>query len=434
MGPWPRGPAQERRCGSRRGGGSGGPGPACRAAHAGRGGRRGCVAPAASCVRVGGPPGVRAHALVPGARQGGVWGRRRGAPEPERVLSGLSSRQAHRGASGVRRVRPRGYADTGECTPSRCRPGIAGELATPLQARWHSALRPQAIRDRPHSLVVLENPWQAHPDVRSLLAQVLQRGVLTDSQGRTADFSHCVIAVLCQPRPPRQWASAGLDQARGASAGTASVARVPGPSQAPGRPAGIGAAPVAADPASGFRLAEDGTLEIPGLASQGAGHSETPPIHAPIGADVFAPWDAPGSAAGREGGVTAGVATPPAWGEEGDSLPLDADAPAVADAEVAPGVAAAAGPAPWQVSEAVPEEFACGALDAVILMRDLTESDIRIISECCRRQACGAVTPWHACRHSTQHLTSFVLCSGEGGGGDAGCRAARIGSLHLFVG
>ena len=51
------------------------------------------------------------------------------------------------------------------------------------------------IRRTPYAVLLLDEIEKAHPDVFHLLLQVLEDGVLTDSQGRRADFRHTVIIL-----------------------------------------------------------------------------------------------------------------------------------------------------------------------------------------------------------------------------------------------
>ncbi|KAF6002276.1 Heat shock protein [Cyanidiococcus yangmingshanensis] len=53
----------------------------------------------------------------------------------------------------------------------------------------------EAVRRRPYSVVLLDEIEKAHPDVFNVLLQVLDDGRLTDSQGRTVNFSNCVIIM-----------------------------------------------------------------------------------------------------------------------------------------------------------------------------------------------------------------------------------------------
>ena len=53
----------------------------------------------------------------------------------------------------------------------------------------------EAVRRNPHSLILLDEVEKAHPDVFNILLQVLDDGRLTDSQGRTVDFSNALLIM-----------------------------------------------------------------------------------------------------------------------------------------------------------------------------------------------------------------------------------------------
>ena len=53
----------------------------------------------------------------------------------------------------------------------------------------------EPIRRRPYSVVLLDEIEKAHPDVFNILLQVLEDGRLTDSQGRTVNFSNTIIIM-----------------------------------------------------------------------------------------------------------------------------------------------------------------------------------------------------------------------------------------------
>ncbi|MFJ8046975.1 ATP-dependent Clp protease ATP-binding subunit [Streptomyces luteogriseus] len=53
----------------------------------------------------------------------------------------------------------------------------------------------EVVRRHPYSLLLLDEVEKAHPDVFNVLLQVLDDGRLTDSQGRTVDFSNTVIVM-----------------------------------------------------------------------------------------------------------------------------------------------------------------------------------------------------------------------------------------------
>lgn len=53
----------------------------------------------------------------------------------------------------------------------------------------------EKIRRKPYSVILLDEIEKAHPDVFNILLQVLDDGVLTDSQGRHVDFKNTVIIM-----------------------------------------------------------------------------------------------------------------------------------------------------------------------------------------------------------------------------------------------
>ncbi|MBQ5927483.1 MAG: AAA family ATPase, partial [Clostridia bacterium] len=53
----------------------------------------------------------------------------------------------------------------------------------------------EKIRRKPYSVVLFDEIEKAHPDIFNALLQVLDDGILTDSQGRHIDFSNTVIIM-----------------------------------------------------------------------------------------------------------------------------------------------------------------------------------------------------------------------------------------------
>lgn len=53
----------------------------------------------------------------------------------------------------------------------------------------------EKVRRKPYSVVLFDEIEKAHPDVFNMLLQILDDGVLTDSQGRKVDFKNCVIIM-----------------------------------------------------------------------------------------------------------------------------------------------------------------------------------------------------------------------------------------------
>lgn len=53
----------------------------------------------------------------------------------------------------------------------------------------------EKIRRKPYSVVLFDEIEKAHPDVFNMLLQILDDGILTDSQGRKVDFKNCIIIM-----------------------------------------------------------------------------------------------------------------------------------------------------------------------------------------------------------------------------------------------
>ncbi|MFF9349386.1 ATP-dependent Clp protease ATP-binding subunit [Streptomyces sp. NPDC014734] len=53
----------------------------------------------------------------------------------------------------------------------------------------------EKVRRHPYSVVLFDEVEKAHPDVFNTLLQILDDGRLTDAQGRTVDFRHCVVIM-----------------------------------------------------------------------------------------------------------------------------------------------------------------------------------------------------------------------------------------------
>ncbi|MGI5899771.1 MAG: ATP-dependent Clp protease ATP-binding subunit [Christensenellales bacterium] len=51
------------------------------------------------------------------------------------------------------------------------------------------------VRQKPYSIILLDEIEKAHPDVFNILLQILDDGRLTDSKGRTVDFRNCVMVM-----------------------------------------------------------------------------------------------------------------------------------------------------------------------------------------------------------------------------------------------
>ena len=53
----------------------------------------------------------------------------------------------------------------------------------------------EKIRRKPYSVVLFDEIEKAHPDIMNVLLQILEDGILTDSQGRRVSFKNCVIIM-----------------------------------------------------------------------------------------------------------------------------------------------------------------------------------------------------------------------------------------------
>lgn len=53
----------------------------------------------------------------------------------------------------------------------------------------------EAVSKTPHAVVLLDEIEKAHPDVFNLLLQIMDHGILTDTNGRQADFHHVILVM-----------------------------------------------------------------------------------------------------------------------------------------------------------------------------------------------------------------------------------------------
>jgi ATP-dependent Clp protease ATP-binding subunit ClpB len=51
------------------------------------------------------------------------------------------------------------------------------------------------VRRKPYSVLLFDEIEKAHPDVFNILLQLLDDGRLTDSKGRTVNFTNCIIIM-----------------------------------------------------------------------------------------------------------------------------------------------------------------------------------------------------------------------------------------------
>jgi ATP-dependent Clp protease ATP-binding subunit ClpB len=59
----------------------------------------------------------------------------------------------------------------------------------------------EAVRRRPYSVVLLDEIEKAHPDVFHVLLQIMDDGRLTDGQGRTVNFTNCILLMTSNVDP-----------------------------------------------------------------------------------------------------------------------------------------------------------------------------------------------------------------------------------------
>ena len=53
----------------------------------------------------------------------------------------------------------------------------------------------EKVRRKPYSVVLFDEIEKAHPDVWNILLQILEDGIVTDSQGRRVDFKNTIIVM-----------------------------------------------------------------------------------------------------------------------------------------------------------------------------------------------------------------------------------------------
>ena len=53
----------------------------------------------------------------------------------------------------------------------------------------------EAVRKTPHCVVLLDEIEKAHPDIYNVLLQVMDRAILTDNNGREADFRNVIVIM-----------------------------------------------------------------------------------------------------------------------------------------------------------------------------------------------------------------------------------------------
>jgi len=62
----------------------------------------------------------------------------------------------------------------------------------------------EAVRRKPHCVILLDEVEKAHPDVFNVLLQILDDGRLTDGHGRTVDFTQALVLMTSNLRSDSQ--------------------------------------------------------------------------------------------------------------------------------------------------------------------------------------------------------------------------------------
>ena len=71
----------------------------------------------------------------------------------------------------------------------------------------------EAVRRRPHSLVLLDELEKAHPDVAGILLQIMEEGCLTDSTGRRVSFKNTILVMTSNLGGEKQGDGLGFNPA-----------------------------------------------------------------------------------------------------------------------------------------------------------------------------------------------------------------------------
>jgi len=69
----------------------------------------------------------------------------------------------------------------------------------------------EAVRRRPHAVILFDEIEKAHPEVFNVFLQILDDGRLTDAQGRTVDFRNAVVIMTSNIGSPRILEGAGAE-------------------------------------------------------------------------------------------------------------------------------------------------------------------------------------------------------------------------------
>jgi len=74
---------------------------------------------------------------------------------------------------------------------------LAGLVAPPPGHIGYDEAGPltEQVRRKPYSAILLGEGEKAHPEAFNILLQLLEDGRLTDAQGRTEHFRHCIVIM-----------------------------------------------------------------------------------------------------------------------------------------------------------------------------------------------------------------------------------------------
>src|SRR5205085_6704122 len=85
----------------------------------------------------------------------------------------------------------------------------------------------EAINRNPHAVLLLDEIEKAHPDLFSILLQVMDHATLTDNNGRQADFRHIILIMTTNAGAQEMAAAAiGFGGRSNADQGTKAIERL----------------------------------------------------------------------------------------------------------------------------------------------------------------------------------------------------------------
>ncbi|MBQ2273326.1 MAG: ATP-dependent Clp protease ATP-binding subunit, partial [Clostridia bacterium] len=72
----------------------------------------------------------------------------------------------------------------------------------------------EKVRRKPYSVVLFDEIEKAHPDVLNVLLQILDDGRITDAQGRTVSFEHCILVMTTNAGSSNRANAAGFNRSQ----------------------------------------------------------------------------------------------------------------------------------------------------------------------------------------------------------------------------